>query len=189
VTSWSDLKNLFKEVQKASGRIDHVFANAGIGASANYLEEAFDDAGELKEPSQKTFEVNLRGAINTSYLGIHYMRHQDPPGGSIVVTASASSIQPFQVVDYATAKTGILGFIRGMKLSLETAGLPIRINTIGPSWTMTGLVPPEYTQGLGIVTQPPEVAARSALIFMADEKRNGGEYPWVEPYCLSQKLF
>lgn len=33
VTSWADLKNLFKETLNSYGRIDHVFANAGKNVS------------------------------------------------------------------------------------------------------------------------------------------------------------
>ena len=56
---------------------------------------------------------------------------------------------------------------------MVTEKLPIRINAICPSWTGTGLVPEKIMNELGVKVQPPEAAARSALILMANESRNG----------------
>lgn len=124
-------------------------------------------------------DINLRGSVNTAYLGVHHMRHQSPPGGSIVLTASASSFQQFRVTDYTTAKHGVLGWMRGMVPLLTSAALPIRVNCIGPSWTVTGLVPQALVDALGGQSQGPEIAARSAAILMADARRQGNfVYSW-----------
>lgn len=173
MTQWTELKALFKHAHELHGRIDHVFSNAGISSRANYLTEQLDDSGELMEPSQQTFDINLRGMINTSYLGFHYMRHQTPAGGSVVVTASASSFQRFRVTDYATAKHGVLGFMRGMVPNLQASGLPIRINGISPGWTATGIIPEALLQAVGAKWQTPEAVARSVALLMADESRQG----------------
>lgn len=62
---------------------------------------------------------------------------------------------------------------------LKSAKLPIRVNCIGPSWTITGLVPQALVDALGGQSQGPEVAARSVAILMADEKRQGNFiYSW-----------
>ena len=173
-TSWKDLLALFKHAKELHGRIDHVFSNAGISGRADYLSEIFDAGDELEEPSQLTYDVNLRGMINTSYLGLYHMRHQDPPGGSIVCTASASSFQRFRVCDYTTAKHGVLGWMRGIVPNIETAGVPIRVNAIAPSWTITGLVPAHLRERLqNVEWQGPDVVARSVAILMADESRQG----------------
>lgn len=58
--------------------------------------------------------------------------------------------------------------------NIQTAGLPIRVNAIGPSWTKTGLVPPAVMDMVpDIVWQGPESAARSVAILMADKSRQG----------------
>ena len=119
VTKWTDLLALFKRAQEAHGRIDHVFSNAGITGRADYLVETLDANGELEEPSNLTYDINLRGMINTSYLGLNYMRKQDPPCGSVVCTASASSFQRFRVCDYTTAKHGVLGWVRGIVPNIQ----------------------------------------------------------------------
>lgn len=179
VTSWSELKNLFKTAHDKHARVDHVFSNAGISGRANYLESHFDSDGELLEPTQQTFDINLRGMINTSYLGLHYMRTQDPPGGSIVCTASASAFQRFGVTDYTSAKHGVFGFMRGMVPNLMTYQIPIRINAIGPNWTASGLVPKETCHAAGVPTQSADVVGRQVAYLMADESRQG-QFIWSE---------
>lgn len=192
-TSWASLLSLFKHAKETHGRIDHVFSNAGISGRANYLAESFDSNGELEEPSTLTFDIDLRGMINTSYLGLYYMRHQEPKGGSIVCTASASSFQRFRVCDYTTAKHGVLGWMRGIVPNIEMAGLPIRVNAIGPSWTITGLVPKELVEVMGqyCESQEAEVVAKNVALLMADENRQGqlhysvgGRYYEVEETIL-----
>ena len=173
-TSWTDLLSLFKHAQDRHQRIDHVFSNAGISGRADYLAEKFDDKGGLQEPSSLTLDIDLKGMINTSYLGLYYMRHQEPAGGSIVCTASASSFQRFRVSDYTAAKHGVLGWMRGIVPNIETAGLPIRVNAISPSWTKTGLIPDAVVDMLpDIEWQGPDAAARSVAILMADSSRQG----------------
>jgi NAD(P)-dependent dehydrogenase (short-subunit alcohol dehydrogenase family) len=99
VTVWSDLLSLFKKAKETFGRVDHVFANAGISHRANYLATELDENGDLKEPTHQTLDVNLKGVINTTTLAIYHIR-QNPEGGSIVMTASVASLQRFRAVDY-----------------------------------------------------------------------------------------
>ncbi|KAK4621830.1 Short-chain dehydrogenase/reductase ascJ [Fulvia fulva] len=191
VTSWDQLKSLFSLAISKHHRIDHVFSNAGISGRADYLASDYDDAGELLEPTSQVYDINLRGMINTSYLALHHFQHQSPPGGSIVCTASGSSFQPFAVWDYTTTKHGVLGFMRGALPNLALHSLPIRINCIGPSWTITGLVPKEIIDAAGIESQPASVVGRNVAYLMADESRNGefsyssgGRYYEIEKSCL-----
>jgi NAD(P)-dependent dehydrogenase (short-subunit alcohol dehydrogenase family) len=51
------------------------------------------------------------------------------------------------------------------------AKIPIRVNTVAPSWTVTGLVPPEV-EAAGKKTQNPEIVGRQVALLMADETRN-----------------
>ncbi|KAI7281237.1 hypothetical protein KC345_g4216 [Hortaea werneckii] len=174
VSKWEDLVHLFKQAKTHHSRIDHVFANAGISSRANYLEDHFaPDTGELLEPSRTTLDINLRGVINTAYLGMHYMRTQTPQGGSVVLTASASSFQRFRVTDYTTAKHGVLGFMRGILPALSAAELPIRVNALAPDWTATGILPPQLVRILGSQIQGPEVVAEAAALCMVDQARQG----------------
>lgn len=92
----------------------------------------------------------------------------------MVLTGSASSFQAFGVTDYCSAKHGVLGFMRGVTPNLPSL-LPqkIRINTIGPSWTLTGIVPKELCDAAGLETQEPVVVGQQVALLMADEGRNG----------------
>lgn len=170
VTEWTELRGLFKTAAEKHGRIDHVYANAGISSKANYIEDRLGDDGELLEPDHLVFDINLKAVVNTAYLAIHHIK-KNAQGGSIALIGSTSSFQQFRVVDYAAAKHGVLGLMRGLKPLLDMAKLPIRVNMVAPSWTLTGLVPPEVAAA-GKKTQPPEVVGRQVALLMADENRD-----------------
>ncbi|KAK8210408.1 hypothetical protein IWZ01DRAFT_278313 [Phyllosticta capitalensis] len=171
VSSWQSLSAAFKEVVKLHGRIDHVFANAGIGPRTNLLEDNLDENGDLKEPDHATLDINLKSVMNTAALAFHYMK-KDSRGGSVVLIGSASSFQRFQAVDYSTAKHGVLGLMRSFTLLLHPK-LPIRINALAPCWTATKMIPSDFLQSVGVGFQGPETVARSAALLMADQSRHG----------------
>lgn len=92
VTSWTELSALFKKAKALHGRIDHVFANAGIPTRTTYTEDAVDENGDLLEPSHRVVDVDLRAVINTTALAVFYMKpERQQGGGSITLTASATS--------------------------------------------------------------------------------------------------
>ncbi|KAJ0119893.1 hypothetical protein J7T55_000743 [Diaporthe amygdali] len=191
VTDWKALCNLFKHAISKFGHIDHVFANAGIGPRMNLLSDEFDEDGELKRPNHIVYDVNLAAVVDTVKLGIYYIR-KNPSGGSIVVTASASSYQRYPCYDYASAKHGVHGLVRGLfsEIGPET-DIPVRLNGIAPGWTNTGLVSESLCAKAGVLSQGPEIPARSALILMAERSRHGeiihssqGKYFELESHLL-----
>lgn len=99
VKSWTDLVALFKKAKETHGRIDYVFANAGIGPRANYLALEIDESGELKEPTAEVLDINLKSVVNTACLAVHYLKQQ-PEGGAIVLMGSSTSLQPVRAPDY-----------------------------------------------------------------------------------------
>jgi NAD(P)-dependent dehydrogenase (short-subunit alcohol dehydrogenase family) len=109
VAVWSDLVALFKKAKEVHGRIDSVFANAGIGPQTDYLSTEVDENGDLREPTFGVLDVNLKGAINTTTLAIFYMRQQ-PEGGSIVINSSSTALQRMRAVDYCASHDA--GFCR-----------------------------------------------------------------------------
>jgi NAD(P)-dependent dehydrogenase (short-subunit alcohol dehydrogenase family) len=172
VTDWQQQVELFKAAKEQYGKIDHVFANAGIAPTVSLLEEDVDDNGDLLPPNLKTVNVNLLGCMYTVKLGIHHIR-TNPSGGSIVVTASGSSFTRFPATDYTTTKHAVLGLMRSLYGHLYPQ-LPIRINAIAPSWTDTGIVPREVLAALGEGNyQSADVVGRSVTLLMADDKRHG----------------
>jgi NAD(P)-dependent dehydrogenase (short-subunit alcohol dehydrogenase family) len=110
VTSWTEQIELFKAAEKEYGKIDHVFANAGIAPTISLLEEDVDENGNLLPPRLDTLDVNLTGCMYTVKLGIFYLK-KNSHGGSIVMTASASSFQRFPATDYSTPKLPTLKYL------------------------------------------------------------------------------
>ncbi|KAF4335349.1 (-)-trans-carveol dehydrogenase [Fusarium beomiforme] len=144
------------------------------------------------EPSSQNLDINLKGVINTSTLAIHHLRQQ-LEGGSIVITGSATGLQRFRAVDYATAKHGVLGFGRGLVPLLEDARLPIRVNTLAPSWTESNVLPSlkSLLNTINIEVQPACIVARCAVYLMANTTMNGqvvhvqrGKYAEVDKAVL-----
>ncbi|RYP17431.1 hypothetical protein DL765_004519 [Monosporascus sp. GIB2] len=174
VTIWAELVALFKKTKELHGRIDHVFANAGIGPRANYLATTVDENGDLKEPTYELLDVSLKGVMNTVTLAIYYMRQQ-PGGGSIVINGSTTGMQRLRAVDYATAKHAVLGFGRGLIPVINEAMLPIRLNTLAASWTETQVLPnlKAMMDVIGVELQPASAVARAAAYLMVDGSRHG----------------
>ncbi|KAF9630719.1 hypothetical protein BFW01_g1281 [Lasiodiplodia theobromae] len=167
VTSWSSVTALFEAAQKLHGRVDHVFANAGIAPRTTFLEDTLNKAGQLREPDWRTVDVNLKGVLNTVTQGLHHLKKNGAAGGSVVITASVTSYTPFEGTDYGVAKHAVWALMRNLALHLTAAALPIRINAIAPSWTASGMVDGKEVAALGGEVQTSEAAARSALFLMA----------------------
>ncbi|KAI0535004.1 short chain dehydrogenase [Xylaria digitata] len=173
VAKWQDLVGLFKKAIELHGRVDHVFANAGVGPVADYVSGIeLDDNGDPKEPTSLVLDVNLKGTINTATLAIHYIR-QNSNGGSIVINNSATALQRFRAVDYGVSKHGSLGLMRGLHSALTAQNVPVRINAVAPSWTASSIVVQQLFNQFGIYTQPASAVARAAANLMADESRRG----------------
>ncbi|KAJ5192289.1 hypothetical protein N7449_008431 [Penicillium cf. viridicatum] len=185
VSSWENQRDAFIQVEEWFGRIDHVFANAGIGPTMNFLDNTLDENGHLTPPDLRTINVNLLGVIFTVRLAAyHIQRHSahrtSGELGSIVITASTSSFQIFSIGDYTITKHGVLGLIRGVGYQLEGK---VRLNAVAPSWTATGVVPTAFIEDLGVAVQGPEVVARSVALLFSDQQRHQDViYSWDGKY-------
>jgi NAD(P)-dependent dehydrogenase (short-subunit alcohol dehydrogenase family) len=77
VSNLADLDRLYKEVGKVKGRVDIIFANAGVGE--------FVPVGKVSEEHfDKIFNVNVKGALFTVQKGLPLLND----GGSIILTGS-----------------------------------------------------------------------------------------------------
>ncbi|PKY01561.1 short-chain dehydrogenase [Aspergillus campestris IBT 28561] len=172
VTDWHSIRALFIAGYQHFGQIDHVFANAGIKPTRNFLDATLDADGLLAPPDLATINVNFLGVINTVRLAMHYLRQDsvDSKSRSIVLSASASAIQNFPAPDYCTTKHGVVGLLHGLTGELEST---LRINAIAPSWTASGIVIREVVETLGAEVQDAEVVARSVLKLFVDFDRHG----------------
>ncbi|KAK1470623.1 short-chain dehydrogenase [Colletotrichum tamarilloi] len=174
VTVWAEQIALFKKAKDIYGRIDHVFANAGLGPRANYLSTEVDENGDLKEPTHQLLDVSLTGVMHTATIAIYYMRQQ-AEGGSIVINGSTTGLQRLRAVDYSTAKHAVLGFGRGLIPLIASANLPIRVNTLAPTWADSSVLPDlkGLMAKIGVEIQTAEAVARGAAYLMVDTSRNG----------------
>ncbi|KAG4030821.1 hypothetical protein MFRU_011g02730 [Monilinia fructicola] len=174
VSKWTDLTTLFKKAKEQHGRIDHVFANAGIGPRANYVSLESNADGDLLEPNNVVIDINYKSVVNTASLAIHYLK-QNSEGGNIVLMGSSTGLQPMRAPDYSSAKAGVLGFGRSIQRTVKVAGLPIRVNTLAPSWTSSQVLPDldGIMKAISHQAQSPVVVARSAAYLMTTTDREG----------------
>jgi NAD(P)-dependent dehydrogenase (short-subunit alcohol dehydrogenase family) len=190
VCSWDSLRDAFIQIEAWFGHIDHVFANAGVGPTTDFLDDYLDENGLLAPPNLRTINVNLLGVISTVRLASHYIQkhasHRSASElGSIVVTASTASFQNFTAGDYTITKHGVLGLVRGLQSQLEGK---VRLNAVSPSWTDTGMVPKDFIESLGAAVQPPKAVALSVALLFGDQKRhNEVIYSWEGKYLEVNK--
>lgn len=140
----TQLDAAFARIHAALGRIDVVFANAGIGPNRPFAEvdEAFFD---------EMFAINTRGVYFTVQRALPYLAD----GASIVLTSSgAAHIGVPMTSVYAASKAAVSAMARN--LSAELLPRRIRVNALSPGLTETRALSPE---GLGM---PPAVAAEFA---------------------------
>ena len=164
VAKLSDLDRLFESV-RAKGRIDIVFANAGVGEFAplgKISEEHFD----------KIFNINVRGTLFTVQKALPLLND----GGSIILTGSVAGVKGTPAIGvYGASKAAVRNFVRGWTLELKDRR--IRSNVISPGPIDTPIIdgqPPDIiaqivsTIPMGRVGLADEVA-RAALFLASDD--------------------
>jgi NAD(P)-dependent dehydrogenase (short-subunit alcohol dehydrogenase family) len=166
VTKPADLDRLYQTVSAAKGRIDIVFANAGLAELApldGVTEEHFD----------RIFNINVKAALFTVQKALPVLND----GGSIILTgsvASAKGTPAFAV--YGASKAAIRNFVRGWTVELKDRH--IRSNVLSPGPIATPLLAATRPQDaikkitstipMGRLGQPDEVA-KAALFLASDD--------------------
>ena len=130
----SDVISAFVEIDSRFGRLDGVFANAGISAPhGGFLESSVAGWSEM-------LNTNLIGAMTTLREGARRMISQGD-GGSLVAVSSLSAVDAAPgALAYAASKAGLLALVRG--LAVELARYQIRVNAIVPGWIDTEMTAP-----------------------------------------------
>ncbi len=124
ISSASDMENAYKSLTDEHGRLDIVFANAGINGVLAPIEKLKPE--EWKE----TIDNNLTGTFLTVKYAIPYLKKQ---GGAIVITASINGTRYFAYpggTAYSTSKAGQVAFAQ--MAALELAKDKIRVNVVCP---------------------------------------------------------
>lgn len=131
MTDAESLKRFFAIVKQKRKTIDVLFANAGINGQWSPIEEL------PVEEWDKTYAVNIRGAFLTLKYGIPLMKEH---GGAIILNSSINGTRSFTnrgASAYASSKAAEAAL--GKMAALELAPYHIRVNTICPGATYTGI--------------------------------------------------
>ena len=120
VSNPGDLDRLFAQIQQEKGRLDVLFANAGVARYAplgKITEELYDSI----------FDINVKGLLFTVQKALPLM----PDGGSIILNASivGSKGLPANSV-YSATKAAVRSFARTWTTDLK--GRRIRVNAVSP---------------------------------------------------------
>ncbi|KAH7121053.1 hypothetical protein B0J11DRAFT_465626 [Dendryphion nanum] len=143
VITYSSLASAFDSAFKTSGRLDFVFANAGIVERDNFYEKHDLEQGPPPEPNQLSIDINFKSVVNTSYLALHYFRkskkHEDGSSPSLVMTASCGGLYPSEFCPmYSGSKAAVIHFNRAISFAFKQDG--IRTYATAPGTIRTNLM-------------------------------------------------
>jgi NAD(P)-dependent dehydrogenase (short-subunit alcohol dehydrogenase family) len=168
VSKLADLDRLFATVKEQKGRVDVLFANAGIALPAplgEITEEHFD----------RQFDINVKGALFTVQKALPLLRD----GASVILSSSIVGSKGFATRSvYSATKAALRSFARTWTSDLKAR--KIRVNVISPGAIDTpGLVglAQQSSEALGAayreraplgrIGRPEDVAA--AVAFLASD--------------------
>jgi NAD(P)-dependent dehydrogenase (short-subunit alcohol dehydrogenase family) len=143
-----EMQQAIEQIINQWGRLDIVFANAGINGVWAPLEEL--DPDEWK----KTIDVNLTGTYLTVKYAVPHLKKQ---GGSVIVTSSVNGTRMFSntgATAYACTKAAQVAFTK--MVALELAKHRIRVNVICPGAIDTDINSSTDRQDLDDAGEPVE---------------------------------
>src|SRR5215469_15525257 len=148
VSNIADLDRLYETVKQQKGRIDVLFANAGVRevAPLGSITEAHFD---------KIFNINVKGLLFTVQKALPLF--QD--GGSIILTASIGGSKGFEGASvYNATKAAIRSFARSWTVDLKHR--KIRVNAVSPGIIST---PMATISGKGLSEEAVEQIKKSFM--------------------------
>jgi NAD(P)-dependent dehydrogenase (short-subunit alcohol dehydrogenase family) len=147
----AEMEAAVRQVEEQWGRLDIVFANAGINGVWASIEE-------LKpEEWDETLNINLKGTFLTVKYAVPLLKRQ---GGSVIITSSVNGTRIFSnsgASAYATSKAGQVAFAK--MIALELAKHRIRVNVICPGAITTNIGENTEQRNLEAVREPVEFPA------------------------------
>lgn len=146
ISQADQVQQAIEKVGSQFGRIDIVFANAGINGVWAPIEDL------APEEWDKTLNINLRGTFLTVKYAVPYLKRQ---GGSIIITSSVNGTRIFSntgATAYASSKAAQVAFTKMM--ALELAQQRIRVNVICPGAIETDINESTEQRNLEEVKEP-----------------------------------
>lgn len=143
-----EMQQAVQQIENQWGRLDIVFANAGINGVWAPLEEL--------EPEEwdKTINVNLKGTFLTVKYAVPHLKKQ---GGSVIVTSSVNGTRIFSntgATAYSCTKAAQVAFTK--MVALELAEHRIRVNVICPGAITTSIQENTQQRDLDKIREPVE---------------------------------
>jgi NAD(P)-dependent dehydrogenase (short-subunit alcohol dehydrogenase family) len=133
--SEKDVVAFIDKAISANGRLDAIWANAGVSGGLVPLAE------QTVEHWQEILRINLIGPFLAVKYSIPHMIKQR--GGSIVCTASVAGLKSgASGHPYAASKAGVISLVQTTAYSLSGTG--VRINAICPGLIETGMTKPIF---------------------------------------------
>jgi NAD(P)-dependent dehydrogenase (short-subunit alcohol dehydrogenase family) len=131
------VRAVINAVAAKHGRLDVVFANAGISAGRSFEFPEGEIAAVEMDRWQQVLQVNLTSVFVTLQAAAERMKAQR--GGRIVVTSSIAGIRAERMVGYAYAatKAAVNNLVR--QAALELAPHNIMVNAIAPGPFFTNI--------------------------------------------------
>jgi NAD(P)-dependent dehydrogenase (short-subunit alcohol dehydrogenase family) len=147
VSNPADLDGLFAQIQREKGRLDILFANAGVARYAplgKITEELYD----------WIFDINVKGLLFTVQKALTLM----PDGASIILNASIVGTKGFPANSvYSATKAAVRSFARTWTTDLKDRR--IRVNAVSPG--------PIDTPGLNELLSSSEAGEQRAKMIAA----------------------
>jgi NAD(P)-dependent dehydrogenase (short-subunit alcohol dehydrogenase family) len=132
VTQSQQVQRAVEQVVKQFGKLDILFANAGIGYTGDLLQTTDADWDQV-------MAVNAKGVFLSCREAVRQMLAQQPPGGAVVINGSISGLVgiPGQA-PYGPSKGAVVEMTR--QLAVDYARKGIRVNCICPGTVDTAVL-------------------------------------------------
>jgi len=161
----NEMQQAVQQLVDQWGRLDIVFANAGINGVWAPLEEL--------EPEEwdKTINVNLKGTFLTVKYAVPHLKKQ---GGSVIITSSVNGTRIFSntgATAYSCTKAAQVAFTK--MVALELAEHRVRVNVICPGAISTNIEESTEQRDLDEIREPVEYP--EGRIPLTDGKQGSAE--------------
>ena len=147
VRDHATLDKEFDAAAKAYGKLDVVFANAGVDSGPGFIGE-WVGANRTRNPEgalenytderwEKVIDINLNGVFATCRAAARHMKPRK--SGRIIITTSLAALKSEAVIGaaYMAAKAGAAHLMRNV--ALELGAYNITVNAIAPGFFITNI--------------------------------------------------
>ncbi len=166
VTRAHDCAAMVAEAEKRWGGLDILHNNVGIESRKDLLETREDEWDQVMAVDLKSMFLATRAAVPAMVKR---------GGGAVVCVSSIAGFRGHGRTAYATAKAGVIGFVRSVAVQLGPQG--IRVNAIAPGAVWTPMV-----ESLG-----PEARERRRLANALGTEGTAWDVAWGAVYLTSDE--